>query len=70
MLIQQVFVISQQPEPLLKTQRFMNGLELHLLAAENLGIQNPLGNVTVSVEIITEEDARQLTSGILHPNNM
>ncbi|CAD6191338.1 unnamed protein product [Caenorhabditis auriculariae] len=61
MLVSQSFVVSVQPEPVLKTQhKFVT--EVRLLIGEKLGIRQHLVNTNVTVKIIAEEEAKQLSS--------
>uniref|UniRef100_A0A914X6T4 SH2 domain-containing protein n=1 Tax=Plectus sambesii TaxID=2011161 RepID=A0A914X6T4_9BILA len=62
-LIDRILLVSQQPEPVLKTQRKINPVELHFLAADKLGIRQQLDKATIWVDIVTEEVARQLCAG-------
>lgn len=54
--------MSQQPEPVLKTQHKF-GAEVRLLIGDKLGIKQQLDNANVTVKIIAEEEARQLGDG-------
>ncbi|VDP26686.1 unnamed protein product, partial [Heligmosomoides polygyrus] len=61
MLISQSFVVSVQPEPVLKTQhKFVT--EVRLLIGDKLGIRQHLVNTNVTVKIIAEEEAKLLSS--------
>uniref|UniRef100_A0A914W282 Signal transducer and activator of transcription n=1 Tax=Plectus sambesii TaxID=2011161 RepID=A0A914W282_9BILA len=61
-LVSHSFVVSQQPEPVLKTQHKF-GAEVRLLIGDKLGIKQQLDNANVTVKIIAEEEARQLGDG-------
>ncbi|VDL84042.1 unnamed protein product [Nippostrongylus brasiliensis] len=61
MLISQSFVVSVQPEPVLKTQhKFVT--EVRLLIGDKLGIRQHLVNTNVTVKIIAEEEAKLLSA--------
>ncbi|CAN99759.1 Signal transducer and activator of transcription 1 [Caenorhabditis elegans] len=60
MLVSQSFIVSVQPEPVLKTQhKFVT--EVRLLIGDKLGIRQHLVNTNVSVKIIAEDEAKQLS---------
>lgn len=60
MLVSQSFVVAIQPDPVLKTQhKFVS--EVRLLIGDRLGIKQHLVNANVTVKIIAEEEARQLS---------
>ncbi|CEF71220.1 SH2 domain and p53-like transcription factor, DNA-binding domain and EF-hand domain pair and STAT transcription factor, DNA-binding, subdomain and STAT transcription factor, all-alpha domain and STAT transcription factor, DNA-binding domain and STAT transcription factor, coiled coil domain-containing protein [Strongyloides ratti] len=62
MLVSQSFVVAYQPDPVLKTQhKFMT--EVRLLIGDRLGVKQQLVNANVTVTIIAEEEARQLSIG-------
>uniref|UniRef100_A0A0N5CAF2 Signal transducer and activator of transcription n=1 Tax=Strongyloides papillosus TaxID=174720 RepID=A0A0N5CAF2_STREA len=62
MLVSQSFVVAHQPDPVLKTQhKFMT--EVRLLIGDRLGVKQQLVNANVTVTIIAEEEARQLSIG-------
>ncbi|CAL2038733.1 unnamed protein product [Caenorhabditis brenneri] len=59
MLVSQSFIVSVQPEPVLKTQhKFVT--EVRLLIGDKLGIRQQLMNTNVAVKIIAEDDARSM----------
>lgn len=60
MLVSQSFIVSVQPEPVLKTQhKFVT--EVRLLIGDKLGIRQQLMNTNVSVKIIAEDEAKQMS---------
>ncbi|GMR46243.1 hypothetical protein PMAYCL1PPCAC_16438, partial [Pristionchus mayeri] len=62
MLVSQSFIVSVQPEPVLKTQhKFVT--EARLLIGDKLGIRQHLVHTNVTVRIIAEEEARLLSVG-------
>lgn len=65
MLVSQSFVVSVQPEPVLKTQhKFVT--EVRLLIGDKLGIRQHMVNTTVTAKIIAEDEAKMLSSTQLH----
>ncbi|CAB3410037.1 unnamed protein product [Caenorhabditis bovis] len=61
-LVSQSFVVSVQPEPVLKTQhKFVT--EVRLLIGDKLGIRQHLVKSSVIVKIISEDEAKQLSAG-------
>lgn len=61
MLISQSFVVTIQPDSVLKTQhKFLT--EVQLLIGDKLGIKQHLVNTNVTIMIITEEDAHMLST--------
>ncbi|KAF1756022.1 hypothetical protein GCK72_012475 [Caenorhabditis remanei] len=61
MLVSQSFIVSVQPEPVLKTQhKFVT--EVRLLIGDKLGIRQQLSNTNVSVKIIAEDEAKQMSA--------
>ncbi|CAJ0936864.1 unnamed protein product, partial [Mesorhabditis belari] len=64
MLVSQSFVVTVQPDPVLKTQHKF-GTEVRLLIGDTLGIRQNLVNTNVTVKIIAEEDAKLLSTGQL-----
>ncbi|ULT93174.1 hypothetical protein L5515_010141 [Caenorhabditis briggsae] len=59
-LVSQSFIVSVQPEPVLKTQhKFVT--EVRLLIGDKLGIRQQLMNTNVSVKIIAEDEARVMS---------
>ncbi|KJH48634.1 STAT protein, DNA binding domain protein [Dictyocaulus viviparus] len=69
MLISQSFVVSIQPEPVLKTQhKFVT--EVRLLIGDKLGIRQHLVNTSVTVKIIAEEEAKLLSSTQMNHKDM
>jgi hypothetical protein len=63
-------IINQQPDAVLKTNRKINTLEVHFLGAEKLGIMQQLDNAQITVDIITEEIAREICAGIVDLRSM
>ncbi|CAJ0579541.1 unnamed protein product, partial [Mesorhabditis spiculigera] len=64
MLVSQSFVVTVQPDPVLKTQhKFVT--EVRLLIGDSLGIRQNLVNTNVTVKIIAEEDAKLLSNAQL-----
>lgn len=60
MLVSQSFIVSVQPEPVLKTQhKFVT--EVRLLIGDKLGIRQHLMNTNVTVKIIAEDEAKQMS---------
>uniref|UniRef100_A0A914VDY5 STAT transcription factor DNA-binding domain-containing protein n=1 Tax=Plectus sambesii TaxID=2011161 RepID=A0A914VDY5_9BILA len=62
-LLHQVLVVSEQPEPVLKTQRKLSKMEIHFLGAKKLGMERELNMPSVHFKIITEELVKQHTDG-------
>jgi hypothetical protein len=62
--------VYQQPVPVQRTQRKINTLEVRVFGAEKMGIKQQLDNARISVDIITEEDARALYAGKLDSNKV
>uniref|UniRef100_A0A914VAQ1 STAT transcription factor DNA-binding domain-containing protein n=1 Tax=Plectus sambesii TaxID=2011161 RepID=A0A914VAQ1_9BILA len=60
-LISRSFIVTGQPDAVLKTGHKI-GTELRLLIAESLGIQPQLDLARITVKIIYEETAQQLTA--------
>lgn len=69
MLVSQSFVVSVQPDPVLKTQhKFV--AEVRLLIGDKLGIKQHLVNTNVTVKIVAEEEARMLSVSQLAEKDM
>ncbi|PAV62272.1 hypothetical protein WR25_05740 isoform B [Diploscapter pachys] len=68
-LVSQSFVVSVQPEPVLKTQhKFMT--EVRLLIGDKLGVRQHLANTSVNVKIISEEEAKMLSANQLNQKDI
>ncbi|CAI4231884.1 unnamed protein product [Auanema sp. JU1783] len=69
MLVAQSFVVSVQPDPVLKTQhKFVT--EVRLLIGDKLGIRQHMVNANVTIKIIAEDEARLAYCSQMHHSDI
>jgi hypothetical protein len=63
------FIVSEQPEPVLKTQHKFTAT-VRLLIGDRLGIRQQLDNSNITVRICSEEHARKLHAAQIKESDM